>query len=338
MFLQSIWYVLIVGLFTAFAVLAGFDLGVGAIFPFAGRSVEERDALRRVSGPYWDGNQVWLIVGAGALFATFPPVYGAVLSAFYLPLIGALLALVLRAVSFGFSERDDDRRWVWDVGLFVGSALAPFLLGIVAGGVVLGLRLTAAGALAEGGASVVTGYSLLTGALAVSAFAMQGSAWAALNTSGVLRERCIRARRWSVALVAGFVALTAAATAAEVPDRLHKVLVRAPGVISLIVLVAGLILVVRLQRREQDRLAFITSSAVVAALVIAAATAVFPALVPARAVTGPALTLSNASSSELSLAIMLGIAAVGVPAVAAYTVFVYRLFAGRVDSDAGTTA
>ena len=328
MFLQVAWFVIIVALASGYAVLAGFDLGVGILYPFLGRGAESRSALRRIVGPYWDGNEVWLIVLAGALFAAFPPVYGAVLSGFYGLVVLTLLAVVLRAASLGLSQGGGRWEWVWDAGLFLGSLAVPFLLGAIAGGLVSGVRLLGPAEALPGGPPL-SAYSALTGALAASAFAFQGASWAALKArEGGLAESAGRARTWATAVFAGLAVFSAAATLQAAPERARAVFSRPLGWLAVAALVLSLVGARAAAMSGRDRAAFAGSSLAVASLVATVAVSLFPALVPSA--TGAPLTAYNASSSQLSLAVMLAIAAIGMPVVIGYTAMMYRLFRGRV--------
>jgi len=325
MLLQLIAFALLVFLFGGYAVLDGFDLGIGMLLPVLGHSAAERDELRGMMGPFWDGNEVWLIVAAGATFATFPRVYGAVLSGFYIPLMLVLFSLVLRAVSFGFHSRTDPLAWVWSAGMVVGSFVPAFALGLVVGDIVGGVGLDQNG--------FVTGSQLgplgvATGLLAVAAFASQGTSWAALFAEGELRTRVLAVRTWANALFAAAAILGATATAAVAPDRFRMVLSRPIGWLAVLLLAAGLLGAKLAMGQGRDRAAFLWSSAAVAALPLIVAVAIFPELLPAHT-EAFSLTVANSANSQGTLSILLGIALIGMPIVIAYTALVYRTFAAR---------
>ncbi len=187
--LQTTWYVLIAVLLAGYAVLDGFDLGIGAIYPYVAGSKGDRAALRASIGPVWDGNEVWLVTGAGALFAAFPPVYAMAFSGFYMAIMLVLLGLILRAVALEFRHRDDRRAVLWDAAFHIGSVLPALLLGVAVGNVIRGVPLTAAGDYSGTFWQLLNPFSLLVGITGLAMFVSHGAAWAALKTEGMLHLR-----------------------------------------------------------------------------------------------------------------------------------------------------
>jgi cytochrome d ubiquinol oxidase subunit II len=193
--LNTLWFVLVGVLFTGYAVLDGFDLGVGALHLFA-RSDQDRRILLNAIGPVWDGNEVWLVTGGGALFAAFPMVYATVFSGFYLPFMLLLVALIFRAVAIEFRSKQPMRWWrqMWDVAFAAGSVLAAFLIGVTMGNIAWGIPLDPhhefAGTL---GGLVLHPYALLMGVTTVALFAMHGAIYLVMKTEGELHDRI---RRW----------------------------------------------------------------------------------------------------------------------------------------------
>jgi cytochrome d ubiquinol oxidase subunit II len=340
--LSTIWFVLVGVLLAGYAILDGFDLGVGMLHFVVARDADERRTLMRTIGPVWDGNEVWLLTMGGALFAAFPPVYATVFSGFYLALMLLLVALIFRAVALEFRSHVDDARWrmAWDVAFSVGSALPALLLGVAIGNVAEGIPLTvgtyvgplsADGGYTGGLIGLLNPFALLMGALAVALFVLQGANWLMVRTVGVLRER---ARR--VAMVAWpavgvlWLAVTFASRAAA-PHLWENfgspIAWVAPIAVALAL--AGVALAVV---RGAASLAFGASSIGVAALVGILGIGLYPTLLP-DANGGVGLTVSNASSSDLTLTVMLVIALIGVPLVLAYTAWIYRHFWGPVEPD-----
>ncbi len=207
-FLQNAWFLLIGVLFAGYSVLDGFDLGIGVLLPFLAKTEDEKRALLGAIGPVWDGNEVWLLAGGGALFAAFPLAYATVFSGFYLALMLVLFALILRAVSLEFRAHDPARKGLWEA-VFVGSSLLPaFLFGVALGNVVAGVPLDARGEYAGTVFTLLRPWPLAVGVLGLCVFMLHGSAYAALKTDGAVRERARRAARILAGLV--FAALFAA--------------------------------------------------------------------------------------------------------------------------------
>jgi cytochrome d ubiquinol oxidase subunit II len=333
--LQIVWFALVAVLLAGYAVLDGFDLGVGTLYPFLGRTAEERRVLRRSIGPVWDANQVWLLTGGGALFAAFPPVYATVFSGFYLALMLVLFALIFRAVSMEFGDHDPAWAPVWDKAFFLGSALPALLLGVAAGNIHRGLPL-AGGEYAGTFFTLLNPYALLCGAASLALFISHGAAWATLKTEGGLRRRAAAVRSAASWSALALVLATTTATAAAAPERFRAVLTSPLGWALVALLVAGFAWArLSMGREERDRHAFYGSALVLASLVGIGAVGQFPVLVPALGAPEASLTAFNSSSSSLTLTVMLLVAAVGVPIVVAYKTAVYRVFAGRLSLGAG---
>ena len=324
-FLQNVWFLLIGVLFAGYSVLDGFDLGIGVLLPFLAKTEDEKRALLGAIGPVWDGNEVWLLAGGGALFAAFPLAYATVFSGFYLALMLVLFALILRAVSLEFRAHDPARKGLWEV-VFVGSSLLPaFLFGVALGNVVAGVPLDARGEYAGTVFTLLRPWPLAVGALGLCVFLLHGSAYAALKTDGAVRERARRSARILAGLV--FAALFAAFFVVLIfyPQLFDRVASWLIG--NFVCLLCALFLIAL--KKGRDGLAFFFSSAIFAGLWGVIGTLHYPNLVRA---TDPALslTVANASSSPLALKIMLLIALAGMPLVVGYTVFAYRVFKGKV--------
>ncbi len=219
--LGEIWFVLLGVLLLGYAVLDGFDLGVGMLAPFVARTPEERGLVLRTIGPVWDGNEVWLLTAGGALFAAFPIVYATVFSGLYLALVLLLAALIGRAVALEFREQLHDPRWrrTWDVVFFVGSALPPLLLGVAVGNIIRGLPLDAAGAYTGGLLGLLTAFPLLVGLLVVAFCLTHGAAWLVLKTEGGLQARSRTAASIGIAVEAGLWILTTLAALSLAADH-----------------------------------------------------------------------------------------------------------------------
>jgi cytochrome bd ubiquinol oxidase subunit II len=323
-FLQNAWFLLIGVLLAGYSVLDGFDLGIGVLFPFLARSEDEKRALLGAIGPVWDGNEVWLLAGGGALFAAFPAAYATVFSGFYLALMLVLFALILRAVSLEFRAHDPARKGFWEAVFVASSFLPALLLGVALGNVVAGVPLDARGEFAGTFFTLLRPWPLAVGVLGLCVFLLHGSAYAALKTDGPVRERARRAAKLLAGLV--FAALFAAFLLVLILfprlfDRIPSWLIG-----NAVCLCCALFLIAL--RKGRDGLAFFFSSAIFVGLWGVIGAIHYPNLVRA---TDPALslTVANASSSPLALKIMLVIALVGMPVVVGYTVFAYRVFKGK---------
>ena len=331
--LSTVWFVLLLFLFGGYALLDGFDLGAGAVHLYVARTDEERRHVLNAIGPVWDGNEVWLITGGGALFAAFPIVYATVFSGFYLAMALVLGALILRGISIEFRSKETAIWWrrAWDFGFFLGSALAALLFGVALGNLLNGLALDH-GVYRGGLVGLLNPFSLGVGVLTLALAVQQGSAWLVLKTEGDLAARARRAQIVAqIVVVAAWAGLTALAWAdnSRIFDNFKVNLAAGVGpVLAANAVFFGL----RATLLRQAFRAFLCSSLTIATMAVTAATALYPNLVPAvdRA---QSLTVYNAHSSDLALQVMLVVALVGMPIVLAYTAFIYWKFKGKVRLD-----
>jgi cytochrome d ubiquinol oxidase subunit II len=329
--LQVTWFLLVGILLTVYALLDGFDLGVGFWSIFT-RKDEERRVLLGAIGPFWDGNEVWLVTGGGALFAAFPPVYATVFSGFYLAVMLVVFALIFRAVSVEFRSKLESPGWrkAWDACFFAGSVTAALIFGVAVGNLLRGLPLDGQGGFAGGFLDLLSPYAFLVGLTGLAMIAVHGAIYIALKAEGDLGGRGLQwARAGWYAFVVLFIA-SSLATVLSLPQRLenfraHPALWAVPGLAAASLGLTGFFL------RKGDALrSFIFSSGTVIGLMGLLGASIFPALVPAAGDKGAGLTLSNASSSPLTLRTMLIIAAAGLPFVIGYTIWIYRTFKGKV--------
>lgn len=329
--LQVTWFVLVGVLLTGYAILDGFDLGVGFWHLFA-RKDEERRAFLKSIGPFWDGNEVWLLTGGGALFAAFPPVYASVFSGFYLALILLLGALIFRAVSIEFRNHLDSDSWrrVWDRAFSLGSSLAALLFGVALGNVMRGIPLNTAGDYTGTFFGLLNPYALLIGLTGFAMLITHGAAYLAFRIEGDIAGRALGWARVSWLL---FAALTLTATGATFATQPHltagfstlPVLWIVPLLALASVVATGIFI---FKRRALK--AFLGSSATIFCLMLLVGASLFPNLVPAMNDPALSLTVYNSSSSEYALTAMLIITIIGLPLVLGYTFWVYRTFGGKV--------
>jgi cytochrome d ubiquinol oxidase subunit II len=329
--LALLWYVLLGALLTVYAVLDGFDLGVGALHLFTRGDTERRLALNSI-GPLWDGNEVWLVTFGGALFAAFPEAYATVLSTFYLPIMLLMVSLIGRAVSIELRSKHPSPLWrtYWDVSFALSSALVTFLFGVVAGDLILGLPLGADGRLAAGVRSLLHPYALAVGAFAVITSALHGALFLAIKTEG---ELAARAKRWAWTSFGLFLVAYLGVTVATFVLAPHALENFSRWPIAWVVVVLNVLAVANVPRaltHHSASYAFLSSSAVIAALCFLFGMAMFPHLVVSSLDPSQSLDLWADSSSPTTLAIMRNVALLGMPLVVTYTLIVHWVFRGKV--------
>ena len=328
---QLLWFILVGVLFTGYAMLDGFDLGVGSLM-LGIKDDHERRLLYNAIGPVWDGNEVWLVTGGGALFAAFPPVYATVFSGFYLAFILLLFALIFRAVAIEFRSKVPWPWWRawWDRGFFAGSTTAALLIGVAMGNLVWGIPIDARGEFAGTFLGLLHPYALLMGVTTVVLFMMHGAIYLHLKTQGPLQARI---RSWINPLIIAFMvcyALTTLATLLYVPRMTH-LLREQPALFSVaILLVLAIANLPREIHRGRDGAAFLSSCATILLLMALLGLGMFPHMVYSLPEPAHSLTVYNASSTPKTLHIMTIIAAIGIPIVLTYTATVYYIFRGKV--------
>ena len=329
--MELIWFGILGALLAGYAILDGFDLGVGILHPLA-KGDRERRLFVNAIGPLWDGNEVWLVTFGGALFAMFPEAYATIFSAFYVAFCLLLVALIVRAVSLEFRGKVHSERWkrVWDRGFFTSSLTATFLFGVAVGNGILGFPLDARGVFVGTTADLLGPYALLVGFLAVALFAMHGAIYLFLKTEGGVQERLGRWtwHTWGVFLV--LYVFTTMVTLVKVPGAAAN-FERFPWAAA--VVVANVLAIANIPRAMfQGRYgqAFASSATTIACMVFLFGMAVFPHLVPASNDPSLGWTIYNAASSAKTLRIGLTIAVVGMPFVLTYTGVVYWTFRGKV--------
>jgi len=328
--LNTAWFLLITVLLAGYAVLDGFDLGVGVLHLFA-RSEHERRLHLNAIGPVWDGNEVWLLTGGGALFAAFPPVYATVFSAFYLALVLVLLALIFRAVAFEFRGKVDSPTWrrAWDWAFGLGSLLPAILFGVAFGNVVRGLPLDGNGTYGGTFLGLLNPYAIMVGLLSLFLFITHGSLYMAVKTDGELRERMSKTARktWMVSVLLFLMVMIA--TFIKAPFMFDAGFKRLLFWGVLVVLLLALVYIPVAIAAARRLAAFLCSSVLVACMVVMAAVCLYPRLVPSTTDLAFSLDIHNASSTPRTLMVMLVIALIGVPIMLVYTAWIYWTFRGK---------
>ncbi|MEX6691294.1 cytochrome d ubiquinol oxidase subunit II [Danxiaibacter flavus] len=328
------WYLVIGACFTGYAILDGFDLGAGAVHLFLKKEESRRIALNAI-GPIWDGNEVWLVIGGGALFAGFPKVYASVFSAFYIPFYLFLVALIFRAISIEFRSKEPMIWWrkMWDISYSVSSMLIAFALGLVLGNVLIGLAIDREGNYTGSTWDFVNPYSLLVGATTLALFMMHGAIYLVMKTEKRLYTRLTIIVKNTTITFAITILLLSFYTLLYVPHLSHRIKENSWLFFVPVAMVLAIANITRNISRQKYRYAFLSSSVVISLLLIIIAVELYPNLVISTIDPAYDLTVRNASSSEKSLGVMLTVAAIGVPLVAIYTTFVFWTFKGKVKLD-----
>lgn len=328
-----IWFIILNVLLIGYAILDGFDLGVGILHPFVAQTDQERRLVMNSIGPLWDGNEVWLVTFGGALFAMFPNAYASIFSAFYLPFVLLLFALIFRAISLEFRSKRANPLWrnFWDILFFTGSTLAAFLFGVAVGAVMQGLKLSELGDYEGTLLDMLSGFSISVGLFTVALLAMHGSIYLYLKTEGDLQQRLFN---WMKRTYYMFLALFVFVTLWSVffvPASLqhfgeYPILWLVP-----VLNILAIANIPRALKKQKPFYAFINSCCVISALVFLFSAALFPDLLPAS--NNPALSINiyNAASSTLTQKIGLIIVAIGMPMVISYTILIYWTFRGKVE-------
>lgn len=330
----TIWFLVIGGLFSGYAILDGFDLGAGALHLFLKKEQSRRLALNAV-GPVWDGNEVWLVIGGGALFAGFPPVYATLLSAMYIPFILFLVLIIFRAISIEFRSKEPMLWWrkMWDISYSVSSMGIGLLLGVVLGNVLLGFPLDENQRIQGHWLQFLNPYALMVGLSTLALFTMHGAIYLTLKTEGRLFAKLNLLLKRAIILFVVSFGITTLYTLLYVP-HLSDQFKQSP-LLFFIPLTAFLSIanIPRLVSRRKYRTAFIFSGGTVALLLTLVAIELYPVLLLSTISPEYSLDVYKAASSEKSLGIMLVIAAIGAPLVLAYTAFVFWTFKGKVQLD-----
>ena len=327
-YLAMIWFVLWAVLWAVYFILDGFDLGVGSLLPFLAKNEGEKRAMYNATGPFWDGNEVWLISAGGVTFAAFPYAYAQMFSGLYLALMLLLFALIVRGVSFEFRSKVDSATWksVWDWCHTLGSFLPALLLGVAFGNIFQGIPLDETGFSQAGLFGLLNPYGLAGGVLFVVIFLMHGALWLTIRATGDLHARAesLAVKLWPVEVVLTvlFLAYSAVATNLFSNYFLYPFLF-----VILVLPVAGLVLMRTYLGAKKYWMAWASSCLYIGGTALFGVAGIFPAIIPSNPNPGNSLTILNSASSALTLEIMLGVALVFVPIVIGYQAWVYKQFA-----------
>jgi cytochrome d ubiquinol oxidase subunit II len=345
-----IWYLIIGVLLMGYAILDGFDLGVGTLHLFSKGDHNRRILLNSI-GPVWDGNEVWLITAGGALFAAFPHVYATAFSGFYMPFILLLIALIFRAVSIEFRSKEPGRKWrqFWDTGFSIGSIIAAILFGIAIGNVIMGFDIGSDMEYHGKLLGLITPYTVLAGIFNLSMFAMHGAIFLYIKTEGDLQQQV---RKWVKITYLIFIILFLLLTGTTLflkpemianfsfgkipmPGRTHFLIQEYQTLISAIawlVVLLNILSIINISRTialDKPYQMFISSACTIAALIMLFALGIFPNMIVSNITPDYNLDIYNASSSNYTLRTMLKVAVFGMPFVIAYTSLIYWTYRGK---------
>jgi len=365
--LRLIWWLLLGILLIGFAVMDGFDLGTQTLLPFVARNDVERRVVINAVGPVWEGNQVWLILGGGAIFAAWPPLYAVSFSGFYLAMFAILAALILRPVGFKYRSKRDSERWRngWDWALFVGGVVPALIFGVAVGNVLQGVpfRFDSDLRIFYDGTTLfelLNPFALLCGLLSVAMLTMHGASWLLVKTEGAVAERAriygsaaalatlvlfALGGLWVWAGIDGYRIVGEAVTGGP-SNPLAKTVEQAPGVwfagyaerpytiIAPLLGILGTLACLAFQRARRGVLALLSGGAAIFGIIATVGLSMFPFILPSSIDPRSSLTVWDASSSHLTLFIMLVVTLIFLPIILAYTTWVYRVLWGKVDEDA----
>ena len=332
--LETVWFLLWGILWAVYFILDGFDLGLGALMPVLARNETDRRMIYSSMGPYWDGNEVWLITAGGVTFAAFPTAYAVMFSSLYSALLLLLFALIFRGVSFEFRGKVDSHRWrtFWDACMVLGSFLPAVLLGVVFANIFRGIPIDGEGIYRGSLLTLLNPYGLLGGALFLLLFLVHGSLWLAIKSEGDLQQRAAAMAKkcWVALLVVavGFLVATGFSTTLYANYLKHPTLF-----VILLVTVVSLVLTLFFLSKEAYGKAWVASCIAIVGTTLFGVVGLYPTILPSNLDAAYSLTIFNSASSPLTLRIMLGVALTFVPIVIAYQAWVYYFFRGKVKEE-----
>jgi cytochrome d ubiquinol oxidase subunit II len=333
--LNTIWFVLLGAMFTLYAVLDGFDLGVGALHLFTRRDKERRAMLNAI-GPVWDGNEVWLVTGIGALLGAFPVVYACFFSGFYFAYMLLLVGLIFRGVAIKFRNKEESRNWrgFWDKMFTLGSVIPPTLFGVLVGNLVQGVPIGPNGEFVSSSFfALFTPYPVLVGVFVLSLFTLHGAMYLNLKTKGELQAR---AKGWARRAFFVFLALYIVTSAATLMVYPHMIANFAHWPVAWVLVGMTVLAVANVPRTLHlgyELRALINSGCVIAGTFALFGIGLFPNLMRSSIDPAYSLDIYNSASSPETLTTMLIMAVIGIPFVIAYTLGIYWVFRGKIDPD-----
>lgn len=335
MWLQTTWYVLYIAIISGYVILDGFDLGVGMLSPFIAHNDHDRRILLNSIGPVWDGNEVWLVLGGGALFAAFPLVYASLFSGFYLAMMLVLLVLIMRTVAIEFRSKRPEAWWrsLWDWTFTISSFGITILLGVALGNVIRGISLDQQGNMNVNLLDLLNPYSITLGLVAVAMLCLHGAIFLTQKAEGALLERI--KNLIPKLLIAFFVLMTILIvwTLLRSEQFTQNFKDRPWTVVFPVLAFIAIVSAWRFVRRGAYLSAFLASATMIALLLGAVACGMYPVMLRSTTNSAYDLTVQNASAAQETLTVMFVIALIGMPFVLLYTAGVYYFFRGKVELD-----
>ena len=335
MTLETVWFCLLAVLWSGYFLLEGFDFGVGMLLPFLPRpgSERQRAVMFESIGPVWDGNEVWLVVAAGAMFAAFPAWYATMFSGFYIALLLILALLIVRVVSFEWREKSEDPRWraVWLWMNAVGSVGASFIWGVALANLLHGVPLTSSHQFSGDFLDLFSAYTVLAGVTVVSLFALHGASYLSLRTVGDLRERATAtARRLSILAVVLAVAFLAwTVVVAHNRNERGVVPVAIPAALAALAVVLALWFI----RARHEGRAFAMTGLGAIGIVATIFTGLYPRVLVSHPSFANSLTISNAATGHYALQVITIVAAIFIPLILLYQGWTYYVFRKRLSGE-----
>lgn len=325
--LAVIWFLLVAVLFIGFFFLEGFDFGVGILLLFLGKTDNERRVIINTIGPFWDGNEVWLITAGGAIFAAFPIWYATMFSGFYLALLLVLLALILRGVAFEFRSKHESRVWrsVWDSIIFGSSGLLAILWGVALANLIKGVPIDSNMNYVGGFFDLISTYTLIAGITTLSIFIFHGAIFLTLKTEGIILKRAFKAAR-ALGLYAIVTSLILVIETSTQTDLYNSKIALGASILALVTISLTWYLI----RREKSMAAMITNGLSIALGVGTLFLGLFPRVMVSSIKSEYSLTIYNAASSHNTLLLMTKVALIFVPIVLVYQAWTYWIFRKRV--------
>jgi cytochrome d ubiquinol oxidase subunit II len=340
--MQTVWFIIVSLMVATYVVLDGFDFGAGILHLCLAKTDLERRSIIAAIGPLWDGNEVWLLAGGGALFFAFPRAYAAGFSGFYLPLTMVLWLLMLRGISIEFRSKEPSPLWrsFWDGTFFLSSALMAIVLGAALGNVIRGVPLNAegyfSGPLFTNFAlgphpGVLDWYTVTIGVLALAMLAMHGALFLRIKLTGDLHTRATKVSTSLFGVVVVLIVVATVATIFVQPQLYPTIFSRPLGWICAVAVLGSLIAIPLTLKRSGDGAPFFGSCGLIASLLAATAVGVYPTVLPSTLSPENSLTISNASSGEFSLHVGLYWWLIAIPLAVFYFIYLFRTFGGKVN-------
>ncbi len=334
MILESIWFFLWGLLWAIYFMTDGFDLGLGTLMPFVAKNEEDKKVVVNAMGPLWDGNEVWLLTAGGVTFAAFPLVYAVMFSSLYTALMLILFALILRGVAFEFRGKVDSDKWrkIWDGCLFIGSAAPALLFGVAFANIFQGIPIDQNGIYQGNLFTLLNIYGLLGGVLFLLLFLVHGANWLAIKSEGELQARAAStaSKLWPVLVGIAVIFLVVSAFTTS----LYNNFLAYPYLFAVILLAVAALFAIRIfLARKAYFKAWFASAATIVACTFYGVIGLFPNMFPSNIDAAYSLTAHNASSSPLTLKIMLVVVILFVPIVLAYQIWTYFFFKGKVTEE-----